>query len=97
MYNYLVWAYSPGSFFTAILANDFMRAMSTSHPANTVPALKRLATWIHNEMPLEAWGSYAKVEAWLTLGPNERRDILERRGLIYTPKEETFYAIKEST
>jgi hypothetical protein len=96
MYNYLVHGYGPGSFFTAILCNDFMRAMQCSHPANTIPALKRLSSWIFNEMPPEAWGSPAQVQEWIELEPDARRAILERRGLVYTPKEETFYAIKES-
>jgi len=96
MYNYLVYGFSPGSFFTAVLANDFIGAIQSSHPANTIPALKKLGGWIYNEMPPEAWGSIEAVCDWLHMDPSERRAILERRGLVYTPKEETFIAIKES-
>ena len=39
IYNYLVHGFNPGSFFTALLANDFMGAVSRSHPGNTIPAL----------------------------------------------------------
>ena len=96
IYNYLVHGYSPGSFFSAILANDFMLAMQSSHPANSIPALKKLSGWIWNVMPPEAWGSREVVCDWLHLDADERRAILERRGLVYTPKQETFVSIKES-
>ena len=96
MFNYLVFGYSPGSFFTAVLSNDFMRAMQSSHPANTIPALKKLAGWMFNELPPEAWGDLDTVNQWMNLDPANRRTILERRGLVYTPKQETFVAIKES-
>jgi hypothetical protein len=41
LYNYLVYGYEPGSFWTAVLANDFMTAVQHSHPSNTIPALKQ--------------------------------------------------------
>lgn len=94
MFNYLIYGFSPGSFFDAVLANDFMSAMSRSHPANTIPALKKLVGWIRDCMPREAYGSYYNVEEWCKLNEQERRAILERNGLIYTAKQETFLEIK---
>lgn len=94
MYNYLVEGWGPGSFFTAVLANDFMRAMASSHPSNTIPALKNLAGWILNYMPADAWGDYPAVEMWCMKTDNARRGVLENRKLIYTEKEETWLAIK---
>lgn len=93
-YNYLVHGFSPGSCFSAVLANDFMSAMSRSHPANTVEAFKALIGWMRDTMPRVAYGSYEAVNAWQTLTSNERRAILEQHNLIFTPKEETWLAIK---
>lgn len=94
MYNYLVHGFSPGSFFSHVLANDFVSAIQSSHPANTIPALKKLAGWIYNVMPPEAWGSRSNVLEWLRMDAEARRVILERRGLVFTPKQETWEAIK---
>jgi hypothetical protein len=94
MINYLVYAFNPGSFFTAVLANDFIRAIQCSHPANTIPALKKLGGWIYNEMPPEAWGSYEAIQTWTNMDADARREVLERRGLVFTPKEETWKALK---
>lgn len=97
IFNYTVYGWSPGSFFTSVLANDFMSAMARSHPANTVPALKMLSGWVINCMPEEAWGSYEKVRLWADMDYEARRRILENKGLIYTPRQETWVAIKGTT
>jgi hypothetical protein len=94
MANYLIYGYEPGSCFTAILANDFVSAIRSCHPVNTVESLKALAGWIHSDMPREAYGSYERVRAWLALDPVERRAILELNRLIYTAREETWLALK---
>ena len=93
-YNYLVHGFSPGSCFTAILANDFMGAMSRSHPANTVEAFKALVGWMHDSMPRLAYGSYDAVFAWQDLTADQRRAILEQHNLIFTAKEETWLVLK---
>lgn len=94
MYNYLVYGFSPGSFFTAVLANDFMSAVARSHPGNTMPALKNLTGWIRDHMPRQAWGTYEAVEEWTKLSWEERRPILEAKNLIYSEKDETWLTIK---
>jgi hypothetical protein len=90
MFNYLVHGYEPGSFFNAVLANNFFDAVARSHPANTMPALKNLTGWIRDCMPKEAWGSYDAVKHWTGLTDAERRASLEAHNLILTPKEETW-------
>ncbi len=50
LFNYLVYGFNPGSFWTAALANDFMGAIAKSHPANTVNALKHVINWIYDEI-----------------------------------------------
>ena len=96
IYNYLVLGYNPGSFFTSVLANDFMDAISRSHPANTIPALKNLVCFIVNEMPHGiTHGSYEVVDAWTKLSSEERRKVLEECRLIFTEKEEIIKVLKD--
>jgi hypothetical protein len=95
IYNYLVHGYGPGSFFTALLANDFMGAVSRSHPGNTIPALKHLVTWIVNELPQGiTHGSYETVAKWLEKSNEERRVVLEQQRLIYTEQDEIVRILK---
>ena len=95
MYNYLVYGCEPGSCFTAVLANDFMRAMQSSHPANTVEAFKALVGWMSDCMPIESYGSYLAVKHWLKLGEDDRRRVLEIHRLVYTAKEEVWSILKD--
>jgi hypothetical protein len=96
IYNYLVYGYGPGSFFTSVLANDWHNAIVRSHPSNSVEDLKNLAKFTINCFPPEAWGSQGAVDTWSHMEFAERRAILERKGLIYSEKQETFKIIKES-
>ena len=94
--NYLLYGFEPGSCFTAILDNDFLNAMLHSHPANSVTAFTNLARWIVNCAPLEAYGSYDKVQAWLHMDEADRRAVLERHQLIYSEKEEIWMALNNT-
>jgi len=86
--NYLIWGFQPGSFWSAVLANDFKRAIQSSHPANTIPALKAATGWIWDSFPTVSRGSPAAVNAWLAMSAAERRGHLELCGLIHTEREE---------
>lgn len=97
MYNYLVHGFSPGGFFTSVLANDFHSAIARSHPGNTIEALKQLGGWILDQMPLEARGSYNNVEVWCSLPVDVRRTILEDYELIYTEQQEIMMALQGQT
>jgi hypothetical protein len=94
MYNYLVHGFSPGGFFTSVLANDFHGAIARSHPANTIEALKQLGGWILDCVPREAHGSYDAVSNWCYLPPNRRRQILEEYRLVYTEEKEVWMALQ---
>jgi hypothetical protein len=97
LYNYLVHGFHPGSFWTAVLANDFMAAIGSSHPANTVPALKKVGTWLSDYLPEgTARGSYEAFKQWLELSPEERRATLESLRLIYPGPEEIILLLKET-
>jgi hypothetical protein len=98
MANYLVYGYSPGSFFTSVLANDFHGAIAHSHPNNTIEALKNLSGWMSDCMPREAYGGYDAVSKWRGLQPQARRLILEKNNLIYNEQEEIMLTLRsEST
>jgi len=94
-YNYLVFGYTPGSCFTSVLANDFVSAISRSHPSNTINAFKALVGWMRDTMPAESYGSYEKVAKWTELNPEQRRIVLEQTGLIFTSKEEVIKILKD--
>ena len=94
MFNYLVHGFNPGSCFTAVLANDFLSAVSRSHPANTIEAFKHLAGWIRDTVPTEARGSYAAVDHWTSLTANIRREVLESTGLVLTTDQEVWMTLK---
>ena len=94
MYNYLVHGYSPGGFFTSVLANDFHGAIARSHPANTIEALKHLGGWIMDCAPRDCHGGYDIVTDWCYLPPLARRKILEGCDLIYTEEQEVWMSLE---
>ena len=94
LYNYLVYGFEPGSFWTAVLANDFMRAIQHSHPANTIEALKHTVGWIQDSFPSVSYGDYDKIGKWLELSPHHRRLTLEAAHLIYTEQQEIMMALR---
>jgi hypothetical protein len=94
MYNYLVHGYSPGSCFTSVLANDFAGAIHRSHPGNTVEAFKALTSWIQDNVPYCARGSYDSVDAWCYTKSEYRRKILEDLGMIYSEEEEVLLVLR---
>ena len=97
MYNYLVYGLAPGSFFSAVLENNFKKAIQHSHIGNSIIALKALTGWIHECMPNQAYGSNYLIAEWLKLDGAQRRKVLEAYDLIYTQQEETFMLLKNKT
>ena len=94
LFNYLVHGFEPGSFWTAVLANDFMRAIQHSHPANSIPHLKHVAGWIQDSFPKSAYGDHDTVVLWCGLEPIQRRLILEKHHLIYSEQDEVMMALQ---
>jgi len=84
LYNYVIMGFDPGSFFTAIFANDFVGACHRSHPCNSWSDIRETGKWLTFEAPEQCWGSYEKVEAWLKLDNETRTKICEDKGLIAT-------------
>ena len=95
IYSYLVHGFSPGSFFSGLLANDFRGAIQHSHPCNTVQSMKNLVEWVHDRFPTESFGSYTQVGYWCDLSDQARRAILEADSqLIYTEQEEIMLTLR---
>jgi hypothetical protein len=95
IFNYFVYGYSPGSFFTALLANDAVGALCRSHPANTVEALKALCNWLENSrLRGVAWGDYDTVDRWLRMDERMRRAVLEHAELIYSEDKEIWMTLQ---
>ena len=94
LFNYLVHGFKPGSFWTAVLCNDFMAAIQSSHPSNTIDALKNTVGWIQDSFPSESYGNYHMVEDWLNRSGHERRMSLEAAHLIYTEQQEIMKGLR---
>lgn len=96
IYNYLVHGFEPGSFFTALLANDAFGAFRSSNPNNSMVVLKNLVGWL-SDIGLRgtAYGSYDTVRDWLEMNSDVRRIVLESRGLVFSPEEETWKTLKD--
>jgi hypothetical protein len=88
LYNYLVYGFEPGSFWTAVLANDFMTAVQHSHPSNDIPALKHAVGWIRDTFPQGSYGDYPSVRYWCGMEPHLRRQHLEHHRILLTEQEE---------
>ena len=94
LYNYLVHGFEPGSFWSAVLANDFMRAVQHSHPSNDISALKNTVGWIQDSFPEQSYGNRFIVGDWVNRSGHERRQILEQHNLIYSEQEEVMMALQ---
>lgn len=66
----------PGSFGMGVLSNNFYSAAACAHPSLSVESLKQLANWILNNAPRNSYGSMDKVNNWIKLTDDERRDIM---------------------
>jgi hypothetical protein len=94
LYNYLVCGFSPGSFHTALFANDLYKAAASSHHLNTWSAIMAMCKWITNVAPYGSFGSYENVNAWLDLSKDERRVRLENKGLLFKEEDVMWNVLK---
>ena len=54
----------PGSFCTAVLANDLISAANKADHWNQT-LLASTAQWVYHNAPRGSWGSYEAVQGWL--------------------------------
>jgi hypothetical protein len=55
---------APGGFLRAVLQNDLEGAVGRGD-VNSLAALQEIVMWMRWDLPASAWGSPAKVRAWL--------------------------------
>ena len=91
--RYLLYGLMPGSFWSAVLINDWAEAISRSHPGNNIEELKNATRWIASVWPEESHGSIKNVKAWNKMEDLDRRAILVRERLVYTEQEEVMMAL----
>lgn len=65
--RYVLHGISGGSFFTALVSNDLVKAFSRADEANTA-AMRDWAAWLHNYAPVGCWGSVGAVGDWIRSG-----------------------------
>lgn len=65
MKRYVEHGIETGSFLRAALENDFTSAVLRCDVMADGWILYHLARFLRDELPDEAWGSHAKVEAWI--------------------------------
>lgn len=73
--GYLSLGIEPGSFLSAVIANDLSRAAENADGTNRV-LLWDYVNWFYNHAPSESWGSLAKMEQWMS----DRKKEREQRG-----------------
>ena len=94
--NYLIHGFHPGGFFTSLLANDAMGAISRSHSLNDMLLLKNLVTWIQNTLVNGVhYGSYEIVDEWIKFPTETKRKSLEDRNLIFDEQTEIMMILKD--
>ena len=62
--NYGLHHREPGSFLSAVLANDLIRAVCGADP-ESLAAIRQIALYVYNALPSQSWGSTQKFVAWL--------------------------------
>lgn len=68
--RYIEGGVHPGSGWTAILQNDLRAVVVVDH--DTFELLRIIYRWIVNHLPGQAWGSPAKVDAWMAARRRDR-------------------------
>ncbi len=70
--DWILVAYSPGSFVTAVLENDLMQACGRADHINR-HCLFDYVSFLYNDAPASSWGSSDKVKKWSQVGGLLRR------------------------
>lgn len=66
--RYFEYGFEPGSFGTAVLANDLFRAAAVADSQNK-KMLADIVMWIANNAPEGSYGNYDIVNDWVNHGP----------------------------
>jgi hypothetical protein len=87
LYNYFILGFQPGSFHTALFANDLTMTALESHPPVRWAWIQAMCKWNFANAPAGSTGSYENVARWLDKTAVERRIICEGRGWLLTEEE----------
>lgn len=63
-----------GGFLEAVIANDLARAVGNAGHDITIASLKMLASWVRDELPPHASGSYDAINRWCAAPAEGRAD-----------------------
>ena len=97
LWRYYAMGLNPGSFFSAVLANNMMDAMAHCHPGNRLDSIKALCGWIREcGMRGIAWGDYDTVRSWLSLPQSVRVQHLARHNLAYPSEVEVCLILEDA-
>lgn len=98
LWRYYAMGLSPGSFFSAVLANNMSDAMANCHPGNRVDSIRALCGWIRERgMHGIAWGDYDTVRSWLRLPQSMRVQHLAGNGLAYPSEAEVCLILEDAS
>ncbi len=90
LYNYLINGWQPGSFHSALFANDLSGAVHSSHIGNQWNDIQAIVKWITANAPADSVGSYENVKEWLALTEEDRNEILTNLGWLLSEEELTW-------
>lgn len=76
---YVTHGYRPGSFLSAVLANDLMGAINNADPESAAGLVVALCRFITHAVPAECHGSRAYVAAWSDAGGLQKISIERMR------------------
>jgi hypothetical protein len=76
LWNYFAYGIPAGGFCMHVLNNNFLGAMGSADHTWNGNSFKHLAKWITQYAPQQAYGSHEKIQEWMRLTDEERRDIM---------------------
>lgn len=62
--NYFFYGYLPGSFVTAVITNDLVRACNSCDHINR-EAIVDITKWVMHNAPNGSWGNHNNLQNWL--------------------------------
>ncbi len=90
LYNYFINGWQPGSFHSALLANDLAGAVHSSHIGNQWNWIQSFVKWNTANAPGGSTGGYENIVSWLALSNDERNKLLIDKGWLLSNEELTW-------
>jgi hypothetical protein len=87
LYNYFIKGFRPGSFHTALLSNNLIGAVHSSHVSNQWSDIQAFVKWVQANAPDQAHGNTENVGTWLLMTAAQRQEILIDNNLMCSDQE----------